>query len=36
MRATMAFAGIRKVDAGKTSGPGVWVSEVGACAYILS
>ena len=34
VRATMAFAGVRKVDASKTSGPGVWVSEVGAGAYI--
>jgi deoxyribodipyrimidine photo-lyase len=29
VRAAMKVQGIKRVDAGKTNGPGVWVSEIG-------
>ena len=33
IRATMTLAGLKKVDAGRTTGIGCWVQELGACGF---
>jgi hypothetical protein len=35
IRATMTLAGLKKVDAGRTTGIGRWVQELGTCGFTI-